>query len=176
MKRLLIVFISFFSLCLYAQEPVVKEHLKIMGTPIEGSIEEMCSKLIKARDLEDLHKDPNYPDAKANRLKGDFWQFNNCNIDVIKYNSNEEVGCVIVNRFNYAQVRKLVSDLINTYTDKYGTPSRTQDSWYLRYEWILDNGIISIKIGERTDVFSIIYSDYTECGDKLNKAKPADDL
>lgn len=176
MKKLLILLITLFPLCLSAQESVVKEHLKIMGTPIEGSIEEMCSKLIKARGLEDLHKDPGYSDAKANRLRGDFWQFNNCNIDVIKLDSKEEVGRVIVNRFNYAPVKKLVDDLIKTYTDKYGTPSRTQDKWYLTYGWILDNGTISIAIGTQTDMFRIVYTDYTECADELNKAKPADDL
>lgn len=181
MKKTLLILFSLLPIYIFAQSSH-QEHLRIMGVPICGSVDEMCSNLIQARGLTDLHKDPGYLNSTANTLRGNFWQFDNCDIDVIKRNNKSEVGLVIVSREDYTSVQGIVDELISTYTDKYGTPRRFQEipgNVYssIKYEFLLDNGTITVEIVKVINNFKIIYSDYTECSDYLNRSsKASDDL
>lgn len=157
MKKALLVFLLIYPIWIYGQN-----HLTFIGHPITGDVKTFVE-LLKADGFEIQTGKNWFPKMKTKYLRGNFWNFYDCDVVVRRPKKWKEITSVYVHpRNNFL----LLNQLIDVLDSKYGRHEENFsdiDVNAITYTWSMNEGIIQIfgtvVYGQG---FDIIYRDYTE--------------
>lgn len=158
MKRLILLTLLLLELSCYAQD-----HLKFMGIPLAGELNDFVEKLQKHNsDLVPYEIDEN--NDETYKFKGNFYKFKNCYITIDTFGRFKQVTKGSVELYKCYKYEEELLDLVSDLIDKYGKPQITEDnSSFLKQRWILDLGMIEVTLLKMDGgTLNIQYIDYLE--------------
>lgn len=151
--------ITFFACLIIAGNSFAQQHLSFKGVPINGTLQEYTTAMVKAGFYYEGTQDG------ISLLTGDFAGYKNCIVGVSTLKNLDVVSYITVffpDKDTWKSLQKDYEMLKSMLTEKYGTPSDSKEK-FTGYIGNYDNGLVMIAIKEGKYEWYTIFS--TELGD-----------
>lgn len=147
-------------------------HLKFMGIPIDGTIEEFSKKL-EEKGLKEVGDSQAYDGNRERRFSGTFSSENYGSEIVVYYDERTHIVYEIVVHPYGVYYKEDIDELLNNYKKKYGKLNRSSE---LEYDYCIDVKALWSSIGTIRFEFRDKVYPYITYTDRINEKKHKESL
>lgn len=139
-----------------------QEHLRFMDVPIDGAIDDFCSRLIKENGLVAgiMTEGEQYMNMKTKKLSGGFYGIKGCTFYVRKHDRLDNTSSVIVEDTLLALSKVDENRIVSLLDKSYGNHEIDSTLYSVWYIWKTISGDVEMRVDK--EGFKLFYTDYTE--------------
>lgn len=139
-----------------------QEHLRFMDVPLDGAIDDFCSRLIKEKGLvkEIMTEGEQYMNMETKKLSGEFYGIKGCTFYFRKHDRLDNISSVIVEDTLFTLSKADVNRLISLFDKSYGIHETDSTIYSVWYTWKTISG--DVELGVYKEGFRMLYTDYAE--------------